>query len=108
MDKNNTWPSYNRDKDEWKVRVDGRTERGDLLYVLCEFCKSGLYYPFRTKEKKDWNKDWQDHEHSFEGVLLNVLRYPQTFSIEEFEEYYSQQEKDMIEKIRERALELKK
>jgi hypothetical protein len=101
----NTWPFYDRMKNEWKVRVDGRVERGDLMYVLCEFCKSGLCYPFKIREKKIDNYD--DHEHSFDGVLLNVMRFPEVFSIEDYKEYYSQQEMDLIEKVRERSLQMK-
>lgn len=73
----NTMPFYDKKK-KWKVRINGRTERGDLLYVASEFASNGLYFPFHYREEPE---DWQDHEHSFEGVIRNLLSHPKTFSI---------------------------
>ena len=41
-----------------------------------------------------------NHAHSFESVVSFLLDRPKYFSIVGFEEYYSQQERDLLEKIK--------
>lgn len=99
--KKNTIPYYNRKECCWKVRVDGRLEKGCLEYVCCEFTKNGLFYPYRTKP--DTSK-WREHSHTFEGVLADLIHNPKTFSIKGFEEYYSKQEIEFLDAIQNKLL----
>ena len=86
----------------WKVEfADRDPEEGDLLYVASEYARTGLYFPYRTKD----TKDWQEHAHGFEGVIEALLEEPESFSIEGFEEYYSRQELEMIKAIQEKLQE---
>ena len=46
-------PHYNQDKGCWEVEFPNRaTEEGDLLYVVCEYLWTSLYYPYNTDETK--------------------------------------------------------
>ena len=53
-------------------------------------------------------REYPGHAHSFEGVLHALLDDPARFSIEGFEESYSEQERDMLRAVRERLLEIEK
>lgn len=103
-----TVPVYNRRKDIWKVHVDGRLEEGDVLYVCCEFTGKGVIYPFHTRRSRE--DGWHDHTHGFDGVLEALLEdeAPEAFSVEGFEEYYSKQELEMLRKVQEKLLAMKK
>ena len=101
-----TIPKYNRDKKHWRVRVDDRVEFGSLLYVCGEFAMTGLYYPFWISKDKI-SPQHEGHEHSFEGVLRTLIKYPDTFSIESYESYYSDQEIQMLNDVKNRLLQLK-
>jgi len=84
---------------EWRVDFPNRrTERGDVEYVASEFCNDGLYYPFNCNDSGEHDIPW--HEHSFHRVVENALEYPDTFSIDGFEEYYSEQERTFLINIR--------
>ena len=88
-------PYYDHEKKTWRVRFPDRdAEEGDLLYVVSEFTRSGLYYPYNNKQTR--NKKHSGHCHSFEGVIEALLEDPDWFSIVGFEEYYSQQEIDLL------------
>ena len=100
-----TIPKYNRDKRCWKVRIDDRVETGSLLYVLGEFAKTGLYYPFKTSD--NLVRQYEEHAHSFEGVLQALLRNPEKFSIKGDESYYSEQEIEMLEDVQNRLLSMR-
>lgn len=91
-------PEYDRKMKVWVVRVDNRFEFGSLNYVVSEYCKSGLYYPYNDMYTAD--KTWNNHAHSFEGVLEAVVNSPDTFSIDGFENCYSKQEIELIETLR--------
>ena len=102
-----TIPYYNRKKQCWKVHVDGRMEFGSLLYVCGEFAMTGLYYPFWTSKDR-LIRQYEEHGHSFEDVLRALINHPDTFSIEGCELYYSEQEIQMLEDVRNKLLKLKK
>ena len=88
-------PYYDHEKKIWKVRFPDRdAEEGDLLYVVSEFSRSGLYYPYNNKQTR--NKKHSGHSHSLEGVIEALLDDPDWFSILGFEKYYSQQEIDLL------------
>ena len=72
-------------------------ETGSLLYATSEYIKMSLYYPFLVDGVRD-------HEHSFESVIESLLKYPESFSIEKFEEFYSQQEREFLSKLQEELL----
>ena len=96
----NTKPFYNPITDVWQVDIDGRTEFGDINYIASEFTKDGLYFPFDDEVMK------QNHSHTFEGVLDTLLttKAPEKFSIENYKEYYSEQEYNLITKLKEKTV----
>ena len=79
---------------------DRDSEEGDLLYVASEFARTGLYFPYNDTSTKD--REYNGHAHSFEGVLQALLDDPEGFSIEGLEEYYSAQEREMLEAVKSR------
>ena len=98
-------PRYDRRKKTWQVDFEDRdSEEGGLLYVAGEFARTGLYYPYRDSATK--GREYPGHAHSFEGVLHALLDDPAGFTIEGFEEYYSEQERDMLRAVQKRLLEV--
>ena len=103
----NLRPHYDRRKKTWRVDFkDRNSEEGGLLYVAGEFARGGLYFPYHDSATK--GREYPGHAHSFEGVLHALLDDPAGFSIEGFEEYYSEQERNMLRAVRERLLEIEK
>ena len=101
----NLRPFYDRRKKNWRVEFEDRdAEEGGLIYVVSEFARTGLYFPFHDSASR--GREYPDHAHSFEGVLRALLDDPAGFSIEGFEEYYSAQEREMLHAVREKLLEL--
>lgn len=83
----------------WYVWVDGRLEVGPLEYVAAEYCRSGLCYCFDCKRTNPDFPDYQDHAHSFEGVLQAALENPEEFTLKGFEKDYSEQEREFLKKF---------
>lgn len=103
MGKKKYTPWYDRRKKCWKIDFPDRDpEEGDLLYVASEFARTGLYFPYNDSQTKD--QEYSGHDHYFEGVLKALLDDPEGFSIEGFEEYYSVQEREMLEAVQKRLL----
>jgi len=101
----NLRPHYDQRKKTWRVDFEDRdSEEGGLLYVAGEFAKTGLYFPYNDSETK--GREYPGHAHSFEGVLHALLDDPAGFTIEGFEGYYSEQERDMLRAVRERLREV--
>ena len=102
-------PHYCTRANEWRCMVDypgaerKYEERGDIEYVMGEFTQYGQVYHFHCAEPSQID-GWQDHEHDFAGVLWTLIRWPEQFSIEGFEEDYSRQEIELIKTVRERLL----
>ena len=111
--KNKTIPYYSKKNDKWRVKIKMeykgkdciQTEEGDLEYVVCEYLATSLYYPFWLDEDRNTDRDFQPHDHSFNDVLSWLLHYPEHFSIEGFEEYYSKQEIELLQKFQKKLLE---
>jgi hypothetical protein len=100
-------PRYDRRKKTWRVDFEDRhSEEGSLLYVAGEFAKTGLYFPYNDSGTK--GREYPGHAHSFEGVLHALLDDPAGFSIEGFEESYSEQERDMLRAVQERLIDIEK
>lgn len=103
-----TIPHYVKHKDVWRVRLSERkgnplffsVEEGPLLYVVGEYIKDGLFYPFWSGQSRDWH----EHAHTFEDVVEWLLRNPFMFSINGFEEYYSNQEQRILQKLQEKLV----
>lgn len=113
MKKNKTIPYYSKKNDKWRVKIKMeykgkdciQTEEGDLEYVVCEYLATSLYYPFWLDADRNTDRDFQPHDHSFNDVLSWLLHYPEHFSIEGFEEYYSKQEIELLQKFQKKLLE---
>ena len=96
-------PYYDRRKKCWRVDFpDGDSEEGDLLYVASEFARTGLYFAYNESQTK--KREYSGHVHSFEGVLHALLEDPEGFTIEGSEEYYSAQEREMLEAVQRKML----
>ena len=97
-------PYYDKGAKTWRVDFPDRdSEEGDLLYVTGEYAKTGLYYPYNDSDTI--GKEYSGHAHAFDGVILALLDDPTGFTIAGFEEYYSQQEQDMLRGIQKKLLE---
>lgn len=90
-------PSYDRRSKLWKVQGALGLEEGSLEYVVSEYVLDCLYYPFSIGSRSE-------HVHGFEGVLEAVLEQPHSFSVSEYEEYYSKQELNLIKKLQDKLL----
>ena len=88
----NNVPTYSREEDCWYVNAPHGVVYGDISYVVSEFCGDGLFYHYWIGN----NPREQDHTHGFEGVLEAVIQYPESFSIQGFENQYSMQEKRLL------------
>ena len=93
QNRNSYRPYYDRKDKCWRVSVPDRdAEVGDLLYVAGEYALKCLYFPYHTTKAVDG----YGHAHDFEGVLGALLNDPEEFSIQGYEEYYSEQEIEML------------
>lgn len=70
-----------------------KCEYGDILYIMCELSRDGLYYEYSINGE-------QNHAHSFEEVLLASYENGSKFNIED-KEQFSRQELILIDKVRE-------
>ena len=96
-------PYYDRKRKCWQVDFPDRdSEEGDLLYVVSEFARTGLYFPYNNSQTKA--REYSGHDHSFEGVIQALLNDPEGFSIEGFEDYYSAQEREMLSAVKRHLL----
>ena len=103
MKEKNYKPYYDRRSKCWRVDfLDRSSEEGDLLYVASEFAMTSLYFPYNTSQTD--GKEFSGHSHSFEGVIHSLLDDPAGFSIAGFEEYYSEQEREMLSAIQNRLM----
>ena len=96
QNRNSHRPYYDPIDKCWRVTFPDRdAEEGDLLYVASEYARSGLYFPYHTAKALGGH----GHDHYFAGVLEALLDDPENFSIQGYEDYYSKQERDMLEAI---------
>lgn len=79
----------------------------DKAEQIMDECMVGLVFPFHIEHplrvsEYYYNKDYTEfHEHDFESIVLRVSEEPEAFYLtEEDKEYYSKQELDAIEKIK--------
>lgn len=94
-------PYYDHASGHWKLDISGfGTEEGDLLYLCGDYAGTCLYFPYNDKQTKD--SEYSGHAHTFDGVLEALLEDPEYFSIEGFEEYYSEQERQLLCKMQEK------
>ena len=63
---------------------------------------TSLCFPYHTSQTR--GTEYSGHSHSFTGVIRSLLEDPDGFTIEGFEEYYSEQERDMLKQIRSKLL----
>ena len=99
QNRNSYRPYYDRKDKCWRVNFPDRdVEEGDLLYVVSEFARAGLYFPYHTTKALGG----RGHDHYFEGVLESLLDDPEGFSIQGYEEHYSKQEIEMLEAIQQK------
>lgn len=93
-------PHYDTVSRNWKVVTEWGKEEGDALYIASEFISGGLIYPFHSEppEKEVHN----NHVHTFSSVVEFLLKKPNYFSLDGFEEYYSEQEIDLLVSLRDK------
>ncbi len=79
-------PVYDEEHKTWIVDTIHGIEYGSVLYVADQFCWDSVVYPYTNASKPD-------HTHgSFEAVILRILSSPDCFDVNEYKEYYSEQE----------------
>ena len=91
-------PYYDLTNRVWKLDTELGIEEGDAIYIASEYVKGGLIYPFHD-EYPD-KETVYSHVHDFLSVVEFLLRQPQYFSIVGFEEYYSQQEIELLDELK--------
>ena len=100
-------PHYDRLARTWRVSFPDRpSEEGDLPYVASEFARTGLYFPYNDSSSR--TRGYHGHDHSFEGVLRALLDDPDGLSIDGYEDYYSAQEREMLDAVQEQLLQMRK
>lgn len=67
-----------------------------------ELIRSSLLYRYIIGDKN--NSEYQPHSHTFDSVLHQVYDYPETFSIEGYEEDYSNQEIEFLKSAKKELL----
>lgn len=70
----------------------------DAIYIASEFVMGGLCYPFHSEPL--WKEQHHNHEHEFAAVVEFLMDRPDFFSIAGFEEYYSQQEQELLNNLK--------
>lgn len=96
--KDKTIPYYDWEEGTWKVVTERGEAEGDVLYVASEFIFDGILYPFHSQPPREGYR--HEHAHEFSEVVEFLLDRPEYFSIVGFEEYYSLQERNMLNKLR--------
>lgn len=91
-------PYYDSVSGTWKVVTEWGKEEGDAIYIASEFVKDGLYYPFHSEPL--CREDHYNHAHNFTIVVSFLLKRLEFFSVVGFEEYYSRQELELLNKIK--------
>lgn len=91
-------PYYDSVGKTWKVATEWGKEEGDAIYIASEFVKGGLFYPFHSEPARI--EQHHNHEHEFSAVVSFLLEKPSFFSMKGFEGYYSQQERELLNKLR--------
>lgn len=91
-------PYYDSESRTWKVVTECGREEGDAIYIASEFVKDGLYYPFHSEPP--CKEQHHNHAHDFVAVVTYLLKRPEHFSVVGFEEYFSQQELEFLDKVK--------
>ena len=91
-------PHYDSARKNWTIVTQHGMEEGDAIYIASEIIKGGLYYPFHSEPS--WKEQNCNHAYDFSSVVEFLLQRPYFFSIEGFEEYYSPQEQELLNKLK--------
>lgn len=83
-------PVYDEEHKTWVVDTTHGIEYGSVLYVADQFCWDSVIYPYTNASKPD-------HIHgSFEEVILRILTSPDGLDVNEYKDFYSNQELRVI------------
>lgn len=93
-------PHYDSVSRTWKVVTECGKEEGNALYIASEFIRGGLIYPFHSEPPE--KEVHCNHAHEFSSVVEFLFKKPNYFSLEGFEEYYSEQEIDLLVSLRDK------
>jgi len=96
-------PVYDGKSKCWYLKTEHGREVGDALYIAGEYARAGVIYPFHSEPPE--HEEHYEHVHCFEGVVEYVMSAPSFFSIDGFDEYYSVQEQNMLQKLWEKISE---
>ena len=89
---------FDKQSKTWKVNIPGwGIEEGSLQYVVGEYIGGGLVFPYNIAQTRSIGV--HGHAHEFDGVLIALLNNPDSFSVDGFEEYYSEQELEVIRRL---------
>ena len=95
-------PYYDSTSRTWKLVTELGIEEGDAIYIASEFVKGGLIYPFHSEAPE--KEEYHNHAHDFNSVVEFLLDKPAFFTIDGFEEYYSEQERELIEELKKKLM----
>lgn len=94
IEKIGKFPYYDTTSHTWKLITELGLEEGNATYIASEFVKGGLIYPFHSEPPE--KEEYHNHAHDFNSVVDFLLDKPGYFSIDGFEEYYSEQERELL------------
>lgn len=100
---NSPIPTRFGESDTWVVKTKSQIEIGNLDYIASEFVEGGIIYRFHNYNKSG-KEGHHNHGHSITAVLDAIIYNPKGFSIEGFENDYSQQERDFLNAFRNKLL----
>jgi hypothetical protein len=98
-------PTFDDEAGMWVVDTEHGVEFGSVAYVVGEFCGDNAVYLFNNANMPD--PQMPNHGHEFESVISSLIRNPEEFSVENFEECYATQELRILHNLQEALLTVK-
>lgn len=92
-DEENNVPIYDHKEECWKAGEEDNEKIGSLIELVCEYVGTQMIYPFNDGEARP------NSANNFDGVLKAALDNPDKVSIDGFEEYYSVQERELLNNL---------
>jgi hypothetical protein len=99
-------PTFDEKTGLWVVDTEHGVEFGSSSYVAGEFCGDNATYLFNNSNCPD--PEQPSHCHEFPGVIKELIREPEMFSVEAFKDCYATQELRILKNLKEALLTVKK
>lgn len=105
----NPYPTYNNRRQQWEAWIPGidYMSYGNIERVLSDVVEpdAGFYYPYN--DGQPCMDNFKPHVHELSWLLCALVRDPENFSIDGFEEYYSKQEQEFITAAKKKLVAIK-